>query len=985
MAAPSGDCTRGARLRQGPSGPETIDDLATPRPRIFGYNLGAASQFDRVGEPAMHGRKFGWSVFVLLALAIKPACSPAEESWEALKEARLTATGRVILPDGSPATNVIVSAMDHVQFNDAARTDAQGQFQLPHLFGNYVGLHAHTPDWRLQVCHWISAGHARIALRQPVELKLAPANEQRVLVKSQGRPVGGIRLVAIGNSFRASGITGIDGRASLWIPHGGDWHVIAAWDARLGGAVLQCYSPSRPSGVVELALASPRPHTIRLVDQGDNRMRNLRFSLACAGADEFDDSSLRTNANGEVTVPWVPAGISFVEPIPRDFDWKVDDLDAPSGELRNATTIHVRRRRLVRGRLLMPPDVSAAGILVMGEGSGTGSTGDAFFTRARRDGTFVFPAASNHAYSIGIFDDEWACDVWTGVVLVSDEADPAAVSLKVDRASPLTIQVTWGPKAEPWNGPFVQVEQSKDFEWTDARGEHHDCGGGLRKYCPLDADGTARIGVARGECKLRVHLGPWEENRTLNIESSEPVFVAVHRPFKEHRELSGRLTHKGHPCRPTPSTVLRAWSIERSTFASPATVTAAADGQFHITADTERVGVYASDQTNGLCAFRWLDKKTPDAGNELELQPTGVYSGQIIDQDGKPVPRVRVKLFPKADVATLVNDALLQEAVSDDRGRFAFQQAPTGVILWPSIVLSRDREFRTTTESFLLKPEERRVGERNQVVTKDDPPPENPVIKSDQPAVNRLTELIRDARVLNLKVLVGAVGDMSEPVEETRRHLTDVEEVTVSRRYLSLWVSASESRARTELFSRLKLRPPKAGEMLLVVLDGDGRLVDFLYIAVGGSLSAFRLGDSFLRKHAPPLRDAKRLLTAARSQARATGRRVWVLNVNPLRPASLRLARWWEDHRTLLERDYVFVKLVQGCDAKIAAAMGREEANGSTESWFTITDADAEILADESGDFPRSADEKRRFRGLLTKTVRKLTAADVEHLMRSLN
>jgi len=938
----------------------------------------------------VHWRKFGWSALVLLALAIEPACSPAEESWEALKDARLTATGRVLLPDGSPAANVIVSAMDSVQFNEAVRTDAQGQFQLRHLFGNYVGLHAHTPDWRLQACRAMSAGHARIALRQPVELKLAPAHEQRVLVKSQGRPVGGIKLLAIGTPFRAQGTTGIDGRATLWIPQGCDWHDIYAWDSKLGGAQSRCYRPSYPSGVIELDLQPPRPHTIRMVDQGGNPMRNLQFSLTYSGASEFEESSVRSNSKGEVTVPWVPADVSFLEPVPRTFDWKVDDLDEPSGELRNATTIRVRRRRPVQGRLVMPPGVSAAGILVMGEGGGTGSTGDAFFTRARRDGTFVFPAASNHGYAVGIFDDEWTCDLWTGVVLASDEAEAAEVTLEAYAATPLTLQVTWGSKAEPWNAPFFEVEQSKEFEWTDARGERQSSGGGLRKHCPIDADGTACLGVARGACKLRVWLGPWEENRTVNIESGEPVSVAVHRPFKEHRELAGRLIHKGTPYRRAPSTVLRAWSIERSLFGSSAKATLAAEGQFHITADTERVGVYASDPANGLCVFQWLDKKTPDAGNELELQPTGVYSGQIIGEGEKPVSRVRIKLFPQAsDVETLTNDALLEEAVSDDQGRFTFQQAPTGVILWPVIVLPETksrppREFPRATKSFLLKPGERREGERIQVATRDDPEAKQPVVRKDQSAVDRLAELIRDAHVLNLRVLVGAAGDATEPVEETWRHLVDVEEVKVSQRYFSLWVPASELQEQSKLFSRLKLRPPKVGEMLLVVLDGDGRQVDFLYLAVGGSASAFRVGESFLRKHAPPSHDAKELLTAARSRARATGRQVWVLGLDPLRPASLRLAHWLEDHRALLERDFVFVKLVQGCDAKIEEATGREDVNGPKEPWFTITDAAAKILANDSGDFPRSADEKQRFRGVLQKTVRTLTPADVDRLMHSL-
>ena len=412
----------------------------------------------------MSRRKFGWSALVLLALAIEPTSSSADDSWEALKQARLTATGRVLLPDGSPAASAIVSAIDGERFNEIGRTDAQGRFELRHVFGNYCGIHAHTRDWRQQAWLVMSGGHARSALKEPVELKLMPAREQQVVVNSQGRPVGGVKLVATGAPFRVEGTTGIDGRALLWIPQGLDWHDIDAWDAKLGGAEIRCYSPSRPSGVIELALRPPQPHTIHMVDQGRNPMRNLRFSLTCVGADEFDESSVQTDAQGQVTIPWVPAGVPFIEPRARTPDWKVDDVDEPSKKTPNATTVHVRRRRPIRGRLVMPPGESAEGILVQGDGFGTGATGDIFYTRARRDGTFVFPAASNHGYAVGISDDAWACDLWTGVILASDEAEPADVTLEAYRATPLTVRVTWGPNAEPWNGPFLEAHQSKEFE-----------------------------------------------------------------------------------------------------------------------------------------------------------------------------------------------------------------------------------------------------------------------------------------------------------------------------------------------------------------------------------------------------------------------------------------------------------------------------------------------------------------------------------------
>jgi hypothetical protein len=172
--------------------------------------------------------------------------------------------------------------------------------------------------------------------------------------------------------------------------------------------------------------------------------------------------------------------------------------------------------------------------------------------------------------------------------------------------------------------------------------------------------------------------------------------------------------------------------------------------------------------------------------------------------------------------------------------------------------------------------------------------------------------------------------------------------------------------------------------VLLVVLDGEGRQVDFLYLVCGGSATAFRVGDNFLRKHAPPARDAQQLFVAARNQARATGRQVWILAVNPSRPGSVRMLQWWQEHRELLEREYVFVKLVQGCDAKIDEVMSSLEIDSSTEPWSAITNASGKMRTGVDAVLPESTDDRDNFRNTLEGFSQKLTQAELDRLRRSL-
>ncbi len=112
-----------------------------------------------------------------------------------------------------------------------------------------------------------------------------------------------------------------------------------------------------------------------------------------------------------------------MEPVTRTPGWKVDDVDEPSKKTPNLTTVHVRRRGPIRGRLVMPPGVSAEGISSKEKDSAPEQRATFFILVLGAMAMFVFPAASNHGYAIGISDDAWACDLWTGVILASDEAD----------------------------------------------------------------------------------------------------------------------------------------------------------------------------------------------------------------------------------------------------------------------------------------------------------------------------------------------------------------------------------------------------------------------------------------------------------------------------------------------------------------------------------------------------------------------------------
>jgi RNA polymerase sigma factor (sigma-70 family) len=257
-------------------------------------------------------------------------------------------------------------------------------------------------------------------------------------------------------------------------------------------------------------------------------------------------------------------------------------------------------------------------------------------------------------------------------------------------------------------------------------------------------------------------------------------------------------------------------------------------------------------------------------------------------------------------------------------------------------------------------------------------------------ASERFTSSIRDARLCNLRVLVAAMGDATDPIEETLGKLLDFEESKDSLRYLPVMLTAAELHSETAVFAHLNLRPPKAGEILLAAFDVEGRQMGVLLLAGGDISSECRQGIDFLKKHAPAARDARKLLAAAKRKARETDRRVWIVDEGSRCGPCFRLARWLEDQHALLEQDYVIVKLNGGLDEHVDEVLERfQRPADAGVPWFAITDAEGTPLATSDSPhgnigFPTEQPEKLHLFLMLQKTAQKLTTGDRDRLIKSL-
>jgi hypothetical protein len=242
-----------------------------------------------------------------------------------------------------------------------------------------------------------------------------------------------------------------------------------------------------------------------------------------------------------------------------------------------------------------------------------------------------------------------------------------------------------------------------------------------------------------------------------------------------------------------------------------------------------------------------------------------------------------------------------------------------------------------------------------------------------------------------MKVLVVVEGDATKQVQEaTHKLLANEEEFPEILHYLPLVVRAQDVHAEAPLFVRLNVRPPESGESLLLVGDADGRGFQEHNLRVNEESAGVQSAMQFLKKQAPPARDARQLLVAALEEAKATGRNVWVTEAGPRCGPYFQLARWMDDQRTLLGYDYVCVHLLIGCDRNVEEVM--RSLNCPKEAglpWFAIVGWRGNVLATSDGPrgnigYPDTLAAKRQLRQMIDRTAGTMTAAEIDRLIKSL-
>ncbi len=415
-------------------------------------------------------------------------------------------------------------------------------------------------------------------------------------------------------------------------------------------------------------------------------------------------------------------------------------------------------------------------------------------------------------------------------------------------------------------------------------------------------------------------------------------------------------------------------------FVTPADVQP--DGRFEVGFDVEQLSLLFLDIDNKRCGFTTLD--LDDHELEIAMLPTATYEGTLVDSSSKPLPGRMLRLR----AASTDCDAATPQR-TDDAGAFRFTAVASNVPL-RLIVVGADpavaNDFILSGERLLM-PGEARSGDRVEVRRRDEL---NKPQTKQVPLTERVAKLGRMARVAHMGALVALEGDASAAVTElTRSILDDDDETAVVLRYVTMTVDADQLKNEARAVADCGWPLPSAGEVMLIVLDGDRKLLANERFAAGDANQALRTAVELLTRHQPPKQDAVAALAKAKKVAAASDRRLWIVVGGPRCGPCFRLAEWMDEHREALEKDYVIVKIMGGLDANAREATGKLPRKEFSIPWYAIAEPDGTVLATSDGPLgnigvPSTIEDIRHFRQMLERTARNLSSDEVQALAKSL-
>ena len=914
----------------------------------------------------------------------------------------ITADGKVsihgvaLLPDGTPAAGADV-AMRATRSGESiyrATTDDEGRFRYPDVPSFGLQIQAATADreWIGQVT--LSDFRLRTEASQPVSIPLVRSVKVPVVVTANGTPVAGAQVTRSNAMFDVID-TDENGFAEIKILDNPrlkpEWTYLSAFHSELG---IGGNVPTAFGVPTVIELFEPKPKKIRLIDGQGQPVPNVDFvidSLSVGNAQqrkyfvgtEIKQAQLNSGPTGVVECPWFPVeGASFPNVVIASLNWVVDTVEFDS-EADGEVIVHLSPLALVKGKVTLPVGEDARGLFVSADGTKQG-IGRSHWPTARcaSDGSFEFRVAAGYTYAVGVMDNHWASDLRNGMILPQPGDKPEEIKLEAYRATPITISATHGPQKSTLPNCFVNLFRSNNYvlRWKDADessfvascAPHYSCNG----------MGEQTVFVGRGEFELRFSAVDWSETRRITVDSDTPQVIEFHRPWVGARTITADLRLDGQPAKLSESTIVRGWTGEstydRENFAGELT----GDDQAQLTTLASYLTLAVVYPVNKLSGSLKIDEESP-LNLTIDLQPAARLSGTVTS-NGAPLKdyEVRLAFAHNGDFGyrAVSERTFVPDVTTDAAGGFEFPAIPSDVVIG-IFVREKEGQWQRIRETHLcsLLPGENRTG----VNVELNPTRPAPAVLNAQ---QRADALLRDSRLNRLPALLVLTGPDAPQAADVTSKLLDHDAFPEILNFLVRRFSPQD--VNNIAFNRRNWIKPGVGQFSLIAVSPDGNTAGQVSFTAS-SETAVDDCKTFVRELVPAQRSGREQLAAALDEAGKTNRNVWlILGGSRCGPCFL-LARWIDDHRELLEKDFVILKLVGPVDEEVYDLYEEycEKPHGIP--WTVMLKPDGSKIADSDGPlgnigFPSDLEGRRHFRNMLRKGAKRATDEQLDALMQTL-
>ena len=848
----------------------------------------------------------------------------------------------------------------------------------------------------------LAAFELRQAAIDGLKLSLqAPKRQVSVKVTDKGKPVAGAKLIVESNE-EVHLVTDDNGMARLKLLPDQTLARLTAWtdDYRIGGYGFYGTPNRDPNSDEHVVELSPcRNLKIRFVDHSGAVVPDVDFVLNVASPapnmqyiGQTENSRMKTDSNGEAIYRWFPDWKEhhFFADSQSDL-WHVDREKEVVDDVAIFKLTRSRKadRKRVTGTVRSTAtDVGGFSVSAYSFQGERKHFSDPLSVFTNADGTFSVDVLPDATYCVCGNDFKWVTNIIDLIPYQSSSDKITNPELVVTEGQLVEVQVTTGPERKPFANVAVGFRTIYFYSWLEGK-EKRNGTGGPGWSATTDAMGRIQTHANVGKLNVSIYspsLQIMSESHDVSMGASTKI--AMHREVEAKRKVRGQLLLPNGLDAKLEDASITVGSVGGDSQDNQ-TLKSNPKGNFEFETLASPVGVFARTKDGraaGMMVF------TDQPSGPLTLRRTLEFQGQLLDADGKPMAGVKVeataRIKGKRNNQTIFFvdpsfDAMRTEVTTDQQGKYTIVGLPSEMTVGLRAVISKTPDkSKYLGEVWLEENESRplmvdRIGDAN------------------APAMTlsaRLQKNLRDSRLLGYPVMV-ILSDKSNAVAEfvNSNFVNDDLKPDVAA-FLQFVVPRDKANLKQEEAEFIKdhhWQIPDKGRIFACVLDTAGKEVGRMEMDIAESDAEAKAAE-FILKHKPAKLDAQMKWDEAFAEAKRTNRKVWArLGGRYCGPCFL-LARWLDEHRDVLEKDYVMLKLDDYADENGASVAKRLTRGGHFGIPFSaIFDSQEKMVIDSNSPLgnighPSGYEGSKYLRKMLLATRSSITDAEIEQLVASL-